>query len=453
MRARARGRPGRSSVASSVAVSSQHAPERHDVEPQVARHRRQRQAPRRASAPSGSRTRRSCAGSAAPRRADRRVPTVRSSMRSMRPRRPSPRWTNEHESRSISHRQSRQRQRTLDGLTIAGGTRHDRQKTTLVLGGTGKTGRRVAERLTRARRAGPHRLALRRAAVRLGGPRDVGGRRSRASSAVYVSYYPDLAVPGATEAIARVRRARGRERRAAARAAVRPRRARGAARRARRAALRRRRGRSCAAAGSTRTSARATCSTRCSPARSRCRPATCREPFVDADDIADVAVAALTEDGHVGRALRADRPAAADLRGGGRRDRRRDRARDPLRAGPAGRRSRGAGGAGVPADVVALLSYLFTEVLDGRNAHVTDGVQRALGRAPRDFRDYARAPRRPARGRSIRPRRARGAPVRWCRPGHGPRTLRGRARRRPPGTRSRTGTARLRRRPRHRSRP
>ena len=44
----------------------------------------------------------------------------------------------------------------------------------------------------------------------------------------------------------------------------------------------------------------------------------------------------------------------------------------------------------VPGDVVALLRYLFTEVLDGRNAGLTDGVQRALGREPRDFADYAR---------------------------------------------------------------
>jgi hypothetical protein len=29
-------------------------------------------------------------------------------------------------------------------------------------------------------------------------------------------------------------------------------------------------------------------------------------------------------------------------------------------------------------------------VLDGRNAQLTDGVQRALGRKPRDFADYAR---------------------------------------------------------------
>ena len=44
---------------------------------------------------------------------------------------------------------------------------------------------------------------------------------------------------------------------------------------------------------------------------------------------------------------------------------------------------------GVPEDVVELLTYLFSEVLDGRNAHVADGVQRALGRAPKDFTDFA----------------------------------------------------------------
>ena len=43
----------------------------------------------------------------------------------------------------------------------------------------------------------------------------------------------------------------------------------------------------------------------------------------------------------------------------------------------------------VPAEFVSLLAYLFSEVLGGRNAHLTDGVQRALGREPRDFADYA----------------------------------------------------------------
>ncbi len=44
----------------------------------------------------------------------------------------------------------------------------------------------------------------------------------------------------------------------------------------------------------------------------------------------------------------------------------------------------------VPSDFVWLIDYLFTEVLDGRNASLTDSVQRALGRPPRDFADYAR---------------------------------------------------------------
>ena len=41
-------------------------------------------------------------------------------------------------------------------------------------------------------------------------------------------------------------------------------------------------------------------------------------------------------------------------------------------------------------DLLWLVNYLFATVLDGRNAHLTDGVQRALGREPRDFADYAR---------------------------------------------------------------
>jgi len=36
------------------------------------------------------------------------------------------------------------------------------------------------------------------------------------------------------------------------------------------------------------------------------------------------------------------------------------------------------------------ISELFAEVLDGRNSYLTDGVQQALGRPPRDFADFAR---------------------------------------------------------------
>jgi hypothetical protein len=41
-------------------------------------------------------------------------------------------------------------------------------------------------------------------------------------------------------------------------------------------------------------------------------------------------------------------------------------------------------------ELVSLLTNLFSEVLDGRNAQLADGVQRAFGREPRDFTDYAR---------------------------------------------------------------
>jgi hypothetical protein len=44
----------------------------------------------------------------------------------------------------------------------------------------------------------------------------------------------------------------------------------------------------------------------------------------------------------------------------------------------------------VPGDIVDLLTYLFTSVLDGRNEYLCDGVQQVLGRPARDFADFAR---------------------------------------------------------------
>ena len=44
----------------------------------------------------------------------------------------------------------------------------------------------------------------------------------------------------------------------------------------------------------------------------------------------------------------------------------------------------------VPGEFVWMLKHLFTEVLDGRDAHVADGVRRTLGREPRDFSAFAR---------------------------------------------------------------
>jgi hypothetical protein len=39
--------------------------------------------------------------------------------------------------------------------------------------------------------------------------------------------------------------------------------------------------------------------------------------------------------------------------------------------------------------VIDFLSYLFGEAVDGRNAHLSDGVERALDRKPRDFAEFA----------------------------------------------------------------
>jgi uncharacterized protein YbjT (DUF2867 family) len=44
----------------------------------------------------------------------------------------------------------------------------------------------------------------------------------------------------------------------------------------------------------------------------------------------------------------------------------------------------------VPPEFISFVTYLFAEVLDGRNASVADGVTRALGRPPHDFADYVR---------------------------------------------------------------
>jgi uncharacterized protein YbjT (DUF2867 family) len=73
-------------------------------------------------------------------------------------------------------------------------------KTTLVLGGTGKTGRRVAKRL--AARGLPTRVGSRSGEP----PFDWEDRTTWAPAlsgvgSVYVTYYPDLAVPGSVEAV------------------------------------------------------------------------------------------------------------------------------------------------------------------------------------------------------------------------------------------------------------
>jgi len=115
------------------------------------------------------------------------------------------------------------------------------------------------------------------------------------------------------------------------------------------------------------------------------------EPFVDVDDIAAVAVRALSEPGHAGQVYEVTGPRlmtfaeiAAEL------SQATGQAIEFIEV-PHGGFMAEAKAAGAPRDVIWMLDYLFSTVLDGRNAHLTDGVRRALGREPRDFSDYARA--------------------------------------------------------------
>jgi uncharacterized protein YbjT (DUF2867 family) len=262
--------------------------------------------------------------------------------------------------------------------------------TTLVTGGTGKTGRRVAERLER----GGHAI---RVGSRSNAPAfDWEDRATWAGAldgtdAVYISYYPDLAVPGAPEAIGELTEqavAAGVRRLVLVSGRGEP------------EAQRSEQVLEQAADGAEWTVVRASWFDQnfnegylLDPVLSGevALPAgDVPEPFVDADDIADVAALALTEDGHSGEVYEVTGPrlltfaeAVDEIARATGRDLRYTRIGvDELAAGLAE--------AQVPDDYIGLLRYIFGEVLDGRNAHVTDGVRRALGREPRDFADFVR---------------------------------------------------------------
>ena len=261
-------------------------------------------------------------------------------------------------------------------------------KLALVLGGTGKTGRRVVDRL--ASRGVPTRIASRSANPSF----DWGDQGSwdgvlDGVTAAYVSYAPDLAIPGATDTI-----------RAFVERAV--------ERGVQRLVLLSGRGeeeaqlceRIVQGAGVEWTVIRASWFNQNFSegefldmvlAGEITLPAgDIGEPFVDAEDIADVAVAALTEDGHAGQVYEVTGPrlltfteAVEEIaRASGREIQYIQIPHDAFAAGIAE--------SGAPDDIVWLLDYLFSTVLDGRNAYVCDGVQRALGREPTDFAEYVR---------------------------------------------------------------
>jgi uncharacterized protein YbjT (DUF2867 family) len=262
------------------------------------------------------------------------------------------------------------------------------QPHTLILGGTGKTGRRIVERLN-----------ARGAAVRVGSragdpPFDWEDPETwtpaiDGASAAYVSFFPDIAVPGAPETIA-----------AFADLAV--------ASGARRLVLLSGRGEEEAqrAEQALQASGADWTIVRCSWFMQNFSESFLREPvlagevalpvgdtpepFVDAEDIADVATAALTEAGHAGQIYELTGPrvltfaeAVAEIAAATGRP-------VAFASVPADDYAQAMRAEGVPEDVIALTNYLFSEVLDGRNAQLADGVQRALGRPPRDFTEFVR---------------------------------------------------------------
>jgi uncharacterized protein YbjT (DUF2867 family) len=136
-------------------------------------------------------------------------------------------------------------------------------------------------------------------------------------------------------------------------------------------------------------------------------------PFLNIDDLANTAVDALTDDRHVG--------ALYELTG----SRSPTFARAPAEIGAAaGREIRYTpvsleqhaaelADHGVPREFAEFLTYLFEEVVDGRNADTTDGVRRARPRAAglRRLRPHDRRHRRLERGAGAR-LTSRGLPCR-----------------------------------------
>ena len=257
--------------------------------------------------------------------------------------------------------------------------------TTLIIGATGKTGRRIMDRLEgRDVRPGSRATGFE------WNDRSTWSPMLEGIDAAYISYFPDIAVEGAAEtvgAFSQLAAAHGVKRLVLLSGRGEP-----EAERAEREV---------AAAGTEWTVVR--CSWFAQNfseafmadgvlAGAVALPAgEIPEPFVDAEDIADVAVAALTQDGHHGqvyeltgpRALRFDEAVAEIATATGR----------EISFVPVGAEEFTAGmlAAGVPDDEAAIVAWLFSEVLDGRNVEPQDGVRRALGRAPRDFGEFARA--------------------------------------------------------------
>jgi uncharacterized protein YbjT (DUF2867 family) len=263
----------------------------------------------------------------------------------------------------------------------------DRPAPVLVTGGTGKTGRRIVQRL-RANSV-PVRVGSRRGSPVFDWdepatwPSVLDGVTS-----VYIAYYPDLVMPGAVETVAAFTAAA--KEAGARRLVLLSGRGEEEAERAERAVQES--GLGWTVLRSSWLSQNFSEDYLLAPvlAGEIALPAAdVPEPFVDADDVADVAVAALFDPIHHGRVYELTGPglltftdAAAEISGwAGRSIRYRAVTREEFTATVVGQ--------GVPAELMEPLAGLFARVLDGRNAYVADGVKEILGRDPRTFAEYA----------------------------------------------------------------
>jgi uncharacterized protein YbjT (DUF2867 family) len=271
---------------------------------------------------------------------------------------------------------------------MVGMTEHE-EPTILVLGATGKTGRRIVERL----QARDTRV---RSGSRSAQPpfdwedRNTWGPALRGVSALYITYYPDLAVPGAPDtvgALARLAAEQGVQRLVLLSG-------RGEEEAQRSEEIVKQAGIEWTILRSSWFDQNFSEGFLLDAVRSGVVALPVdgvREPFVHADDLADLAVAALTEEGHGGQLYEVTGPrlmtfgeAVAEIAQATGREVRFETV--PMNAFAAE-----LGQAGMSPDEVWLVNYLFSEVLDGRNESLADGVQRALGREPRDFSEYLAA--------------------------------------------------------------
>ncbi|MEM7423890.1 MAG: NAD(P)H-binding protein [Pseudomonadota bacterium] len=260
-------------------------------------------------------------------------------------------------------------------------------KPILVIGATGKTGSRVTRRLERL--GYPVRRGTRGAAIPFDWDKpETWARALDGVSKAYVTYFPDIAIPGAVErveALCADARKAGVER-----LVMLTGRGEHHARRGEEAVR---------ASGVDFTLIRAAWFAQNfsegylrDPILSGVMPmpgGDVREPIIDVEDIADVATAVLTEDTHSGELYEVTGPrlmtfaemATAMTAAIGR----------PIRHLPITLQDFHASVRSAAGDFIAdILTQIARETLDGRNSYVSDGVERAIGRAPRDFEAFAR---------------------------------------------------------------